>query len=97
MYRADSNGIMTGVRKMQDTGILALTIGTPTAEDTFLRIGVDYYESGYTMTRVAANKLGGKGKFITPEGSVGTSNAIEKLDGINTGLSEYGGVEVVAS
>ena len=42
VHRADSNGIMTGVRKAQDAGVLVLTIGTPAAEDTFLRTGVDY-------------------------------------------------------
>lgn len=41
VHCADSNGIMTGVRKAQDAGILVLTIGTPAAEDTFLRTGVD--------------------------------------------------------
>lgn len=94
---ADSNGIMTGVRKAQDAGVLVLTIGTPAAEDTFLRTGVDYYESGYTMAKAVADKLGGKGKFIILEGPAGASNAIERLNGINTGLSEYEGIEIVAS
>ena len=74
-----------------------LTIGTPAAEDTFLRTGVDYYESGYTMAKAVADKLGGKGKFIILEGPAGASNAIERLNGINTGLSEYQGIEIVAS
>lgn len=68
VHCADSNGIMTGVRKAQDAGVLVLTIGTPAAEDTFLRTGVDYYESGYTMAKAVADKLGGKGKFIILEG-----------------------------
>lgn len=86
VHCADSNGIMTGVRKAQDAGVLVLTIGTPAAEDTFLRTGVDYYESGYTMAKAVADKLGGKGKFIILEGPAGASNAIERLNGINTGL-----------
>ena len=97
VHCADSNGIMTGVRKAQDAGVLVLTIGTPAAEDTFLRTGVDYYESGYTMAKAVADKLGGKGKFIILEGPAGASNAIERLNGINTGLSEYEGIEIVAS
>ena len=32
VHCADSNGIMTGVRKAQDAGVLVLTIGTPAAE-----------------------------------------------------------------
>lgn len=56
VHCADSNGIMTGVRKAQDAGVLVLTIGTPAAEDTFLRTGVDYYESGYTMAKAVADK-----------------------------------------
>lgn len=56
VHCADSNGIMTGVRKAQDAGVLVLTIGTPAAEDTFLRTGVDYYESGYTMAKAVAEK-----------------------------------------
>ena len=47
------------------------------------------------MAKAVADKLGGKGKFIILEGPAGASNAIERLNGINTGLSEYEGIEIV--
>lgn len=51
VHCADSNGIMPGVRKAQEAGILVLTIGTPASENTFLRTGVDYKETGYTIAK----------------------------------------------
>ncbi len=97
VHCADSNGIMPGVRKAQEAGILVLTIGTPASEDTFLRTGVDYYETGYTIAKEMAEKLGGKGNIIILEGPPGAANAIERLNGINDALAEYPDIEVVAS
>lgn len=97
VHCADSNGIMPGVRKAQEAGILVLTIGTPASEDTFLRTGVDYYETGYTIAKEVAEKLGGKGNIIVLEGPPGAANAIERLNGIRDALKEYPDIEIVAS
>ena len=97
VHCADSNGIMPGVRKAQDAGIIVLTIGTPGSEDTFLRTGVDYYETGYTIAKEMAEALGGKGNIIVLEGPPGAANAIERLNGIQDALAEYAEIEIVAS
>ncbi|MGN0422624.1 MAG: sugar ABC transporter substrate-binding protein [Lachnospiraceae bacterium] len=97
VHCADSNGIMPGVRKAQEAGILVLTIGTPASEDTFLRTGVDYKETGYTIAKEMAEELGGKGNIIILEGPPGAANAIERLEGIKEALAEYPDIEIVAS
>ena len=97
IHCADSNGIMPGVREAEEEGILVLTIGTPASQDTFLRTGVDYYETGYTVAKDIAEALGGAGKMIILEGPAGAANAIERLNGINDALADYPDIEVVAS
>ena len=97
VHCADSNGIMPGVRAAQEAGVIVLTIGTPAAEDTFLRTGVDYYETGYTIAKDMAEELGGKGNIIILEGPAGAANAIERLNGIKDAFKDYPGIEIVAS
>lgn len=97
VHCADSNGIMPGVRKAEEEGILVLTIGTPAAEDTFLRTGVDYKETGSVIAQEIAKKLDGKGNIIILEGPPGAANAIERLEGINEVFDDYPEIEIVAS
>lgn len=97
VHCADSNGIMPGVRAARDAGVIVLTIGTPAAEDTFLRTGVDYYETGYTIAKDMAEQLGGKGNLIILEGPAGAQNANERLNGIQDALKEYPEITIVAS
>ncbi len=97
VHCADSNGIMPGVRKAQDAGIIVLTIGTPAAEDTFLRTGVNYRETGEVIAEQIAKKLGGKGNVIILEGPPGAANAIERLNGINDTFAKYPDIKIVAS
>lgn len=97
VHCADSNGIMPGVRKAQEAGILVLTIGTPASEDTFLRTGVDYKETGATIAKEMAEELGGKGNVIILEGPPGAANAIERLEGIKEAFAEYPDIKIVAS
>lgn len=93
----DSNGIMPGVRKAKEANIPVATIGTPAAQETFLRTGVDYTETGYLVAKAVAEEIGGKGKVIIIEGPPGAQNAIERLDGNRTGFGEFPGIEIVAS
>jgi len=97
VHCADSNGIMPGVRAAQEAGVIVLTIGTPASEDTFLRTGVDYYETGYTVAKDIAEALGGKGQMIILEGPPGAANAIERNNGIVDALKDYPEIEIVAS
>lgn len=93
----DTNGIMPGVRKAEEKNIPVACIGTPAAEETFLRTGVDYTETGRVIAKSVAEKLEGKGKVIILEGPPGAQNAIERLNGINEVLDKYPDIEVVAS
>ena len=93
----DTNGIMPGVRKAMDAGIPIAVIGTPAAEETFLRTGVDYTETGELVAETIAEKIGGAGDVIIIEGPPGAQNAIERLEGIVSALSKYPNITVVAS
>jgi len=93
----DSNGIMPGIRKAKEANIPVVTIGTPAAEPTFLRTGVNYEETGYEVGKQIAEKINGKGQMIILEGPAGAQNAKERLAGINRALKEYPDIKVVAS
>lgn len=97
VHCADSNGIMPGVRKAEEAGISVITIGTPASEDTFLRTGVDYKETGKTIATEMAEALDGKGNVIILEGPPGAANAIERLEGIKEAFAEYPDIKIVAS
>lgn len=97
VHCADSNGIMPGVRKAEEAGILVLTIGTPAAEDTFLRTGVNYKETGEVIAEEISKALDYKGSVIILEGPPGAANAIERLEGINSVFDKYPDMNVVAS
>lgn len=97
VHAADSNGIMTGIRKAEEAGIIVLTLGTPGTQDTFLRSGCDYYETGFTIATAMAEELGGTGNIIILEGPPGAQNAIERLNGIKDAFAKYDGIEIVAS
>lgn len=97
VHCVDTNGIMPGVRKAMRANIPVATIGTPAAVETFLRTGVDYYETGVVIGEAVAEKLGGKGNVIIVEGPPGAQNAIERLDGLKKSFAKYPDIKIVAS
>lgn len=97
IHCADSNGIMPAVRKARSAGIPVITIGTPAAEPTMLRTGVNYEETGYVIATYIAKKLNGKGNVIILEGPAGAQNARERLAGIKRGFEPYPDIKIVAS
>lgn len=97
LHPIDSNGIMPAIRKADAAKIPVAVIGTPAAQETFLRTGVDYVETGVLITHAVAEKIGKKGKLIILEGPPGAQNAQERLQGIKTALKDYPEIEVVAS
>ncbi len=97
VHCVDTNGIMPGVRKAMRSNIPVATIGTPAAVQTFLRTGVDYYETGVIIGQAVAEKLGGKGDVIIVEGPPGAQNAIERLEGLRIAFDKYPGINIVAS
>jgi len=97
IHCADSNGIMPAIRKCNTANVPVVTIGTPAANPTLLRTGVDYEETGYVIAKEIAEKIGGSGNVIILEGPAGASNAIERLNGIKRGFKDYPNVKIVAS
>lgn len=97
IHPSDSIGIMPGVRKAEEKGILISTIGTPAAEETFLRSGVDYELTGYMIAERIAEELNGKGQIIVLEGAPGAQNGQERLKGIKDAFEKYPDIELVAS
>jgi ABC-type sugar transport system substrate-binding protein len=96
IHCADSFGIMPGVRKAEAAGIPIVTIGTPAMQDTLLRTGVNYEETGYVVGKYIADKLGGKGEVIVLDGPPGAQNANERGAGIVRAFEEYPGIQIVA-
>ncbi len=97
LHPIDSNGIMPAIRKCDEAGIPVACIGTPAANETFMRTGVDYTSTGVTIAKMVAEKIGGKGKLIILEGPPGAQNAQERLAGIKQALADYPDIEIVAS
>lgn len=97
LHPIDSNGIMPAIRKAQEANIPVACIGTPAAQQTFLRSGVDYTATGVLITHAVAEQIGKKGKIIILEGPPAAQNAQERLQGIQTALKDYPEIEVVAS
>ena len=93
----DSNGIMPGVRKADEQEVPMACIGTVPTEETFLRTGVDYTETGRVIAKRVAEQLGEKGEVIILEGPPGAQNANERLSGIQEVFDEYPDIEIVAS
>jgi ABC-type sugar transport system substrate-binding protein len=97
LHPSDSNGIMPAVRKATQQNIPIATIGTPAAEPTFLRSGVDYYQTGIIVAERVAKELGGKGNVIILEGAPGAQNGQERLQGIKEAFAKYDGITIIAS
>jgi len=97
LHPIDSNGIMPVIRKCDEAKIPVACIGTPAAYQTFLRTGVDYTETGVTIGKMVAEKIGGKGEVIILEGPPGAQNAQERLAGIQQALKNYPDIKIVAS
>lgn len=97
LHPSDSNGIMPAVRKAEEMSIPIATIGTPAAEPTFLRTGVNYYQTGIIIARRVAEALNGSGNVIVLEGAPGAQNGQERLQGIKDEFENYPGIEILAS
>lgn len=97
IHPSDSNGIMAGVNAANEAGVPAIAIGTAPTSGAFLRSGVDYYETGYLITKDLCQQVGGKGGIIILEGPPGAQNAIERLEGCKAALKEFPDMKILAS
>ena len=97
IHPSDSKGIQPVVDAANEKGIPVVAIGTAPDSGAFMRSGVDYYETGYLVTKKLCEAAGGKGKAIILEGPAGVQNMEERKAGIEAAFAEYPDVEIVAS
>ena len=97
IHPSDSKGIQPVVDAANEKGIPVVAIGTAPDTGAFMRSGVDYYETGYLVTKELCEAAGGKGKAIILEGPAGVQNMEERKAGIEDAIAEYPDVEIVAS
>ena len=97
IHPSDSRGIMPGVDAANEAGIPVAAIGTAPTSGSFMRSGVDYYETGYIVTKHLCEAVGGKGGAIILEGPPGAQNAEERKAGALAALEEYPEMTLIAS
>lgn len=97
IHPSDSKGIQPVVDLANEKGIPVVAIGTAPETGAFMRTGVDYYETGYLVTKELCEAAGKKGKAIVLEGPAGVQNMEERKAGILAAIEEYPDIEVIAS
>ncbi|MBQ9156340.1 MAG: sugar ABC transporter substrate-binding protein [Eubacterium sp.] len=97
IHPSDSKGIQPVVDLANEKGIPVVAIGTSPDTGAFMRSGVDYYETGYLVTKELCQAAGGKGKVVVLEGPVGVQNMEERKAGIQDAVAEFPDMEIVAS
>ena len=97
IHPSDSKGIQPVVDAANENDIPVVAIGTAPETGAFMRTGVDYYETGYLVTKELCEAAGGKGKAIILEGPAGVQNMEERKQGIEDAIAEYPDIEIIAS
>lgn len=97
IHPSDSKGIQPVIDLANEKNIPVVAIGTAPETGAFMRTGVDYYETGYLVTRELCEAAGGKGKAVILEGPAGVQNMEERKAGIEAAIAEYPDIEIVAS
>lgn len=97
IHPSDSKGIQSAVDLANENGIPVAAIGTCPDTGAFMRGGVDYYMTGYLVTKELCEAAGGKGGVIILEGPSGVQNMEERLAGIKDALAEYPDMHIIAS
>lgn len=97
IHPSDSKGIQSAVDLANENGIPVVAIGTCPDHGAFMRTGVDYYMTGYLVTKELCEAAGGKGGVIVLEGPPGVQNMEERKAGILDAIAEYPEMEVLAS
>ncbi|NLV58572.1 MAG: sugar ABC transporter substrate-binding protein [Clostridiales bacterium] len=97
IHPSDSNGIMAAVDAANEAGIPVVAIGTAPTSGSMMRTGVDYFETGYVVTKYLCEKAGGEGGVVILEGPPGAQNAEERKAGILAALEEYPNCKLLES
>lgn len=97
IHPSDSKGIQSAVDAANEAGIPVAAIGTCPDTGAFMRCGVDYYATGYLVTKQLCEAAGGKGGVIILEGPSGVQNMEERKAGIEDAIKEYPDMYIIAS
>lgn len=97
IHPSDSKGIQPVINLANEKNIPVVAIGTSPEAGAFMRTGVDYYETGYLVTKKLCEAAGGKGKAVILEGPAGVQNMEERKAGIEAAIAEYPDMEIIAS
>ena len=97
IHPSDSKGIQSAVDLANENGIPVAAIGTCPDTGAFMRSGVDYYMTGYLVTKELCEAAGGEGGVIILEGPSGVQNMEERLAGIQDAIAEYPDMTILAS
>lgn len=97
IHPSDSKGIQPVIDLANEKNIPVVAIGTAPETGAFMRTGVDYYETGYLVTKELCEAAGGKGKAVILEGPAGVQNMEERKAGMEAAIAEYPDMEIVAS
>lgn len=97
LHAIDSAGIQPGVDAANEAGIPVVCVGTASHTGAMMRTGVDYYDTGYIVTKYLCEMAGGEGGVIFLEGPAGAQNAEERKAGALAALDEFPGCELIAS
>jgi len=98
IYAVDSKAVSPAVKKAEEAGIPVVGLGTiPFGSKLVTFISADYYTRSYDLAKLLAEKVGGKGTFVTIDGVPGAQNAKDMWAGYMDALKEYPGIQVVAS
>lgn len=97
IHPSDSKGIQPVIDLANEKQIPVIAIGTAPQRGAFMRTGVDYYETGYLVTKELCEAAGGSGKVVILEGPAGVQNMEERKAGIEAAAAEYPDMEIAAS
>lgn len=94
----DSEGSLTAINGAVEAGIPVITTGRSIeGADVVTHMGYDEVKNGEVAGEFLAEQLGGQGKVIELQGTLGTDVANNRSEGFNNALSEYPEIEVVSS
>lgn len=98
IFVVDSKAVTPALKKAEEKGIPIVGLGTvPFGAKMLSFISADYYNRSYEIAKLLADKLGGKGNVVTIDGVPGAQNAKDMKAGYLNALSQYAGINVLAS
>jgi ribose transport system substrate-binding protein len=94
----DGEGVVPGVKKINEAGIPLIVITRTITQGEYLAyVGVSDLIMGRMAAEYIASKLDGKGKVVEILGSLGVSTTQDRIKGFESVIGNYKDIEIVAS